>query len=280
MTARARLVHFVPDPFNGGRVPVCALVDTGDLVQVIEAPHLPGPGCVGGREAFFQMKHLVETVTRERLFDPQPGFFGQHAVVGEPISIPVDARDPIAWALGLLPRQLALEDREERHPRGPTRASLGYGFFERRGLADRVFHTFDPVRNMNGVFRDYQRTLKGITHWGQSGSTSGRMHALFFEPVRLDKKNLDKELTEVAQRFNSARAASADLGDKAPVTLRIAYVLKVGDSDRRRTAIRELTPYSSHVFDLATERGGSELEALVRAHAARKSDLGEFEFPN
>ncbi len=44
-TARYRLIHFVPDPFNGARVPVAAVLQAHGRLSVHEMPNMPGPEC-------------------------------------------------------------------------------------------------------------------------------------------------------------------------------------------------------------------------------------------
>ena len=71
MTAQYRLVHFVPDPFLGGRVPIAALLRTPDGVQVVRVPHLPGPHCLGGRARAATVQLVVEDLeaVADRRFD-------------------------------------------------------------------------------------------------------------------------------------------------------------------------------------------------------------------
>ncbi|MCI0674123.1 MAG: hypothetical protein L0Y64_27055, partial [Myxococcaceae bacterium] len=119
MSARFRIVHFMPDPFAGTRFAVAALVrDQGSRVHVARAPQLPGPACVGGRP-FSSLLHMaLEDLQGVRSFDALPASVGPHVLLSDEKAVPSSVVDPVAWVESfVLPRRLvAADDQTERTP--------------------------------------------------------------------------------------------------------------------------------------------------------------------
>lgn len=95
--ATFRIVHFVPDPFLGGRVPIAALVQSDGRLTVVRVPHLPGPACLGRESAAAAMRLALEDLERLRSFEHLPASMGPQVVLGEVREVPLHVDDPVGW---------------------------------------------------------------------------------------------------------------------------------------------------------------------------------------
>lgn len=103
MTAQYRIVHFVPQPFLGGRIPVAALVRHDGFTRLVAADRQPDANSVGGVAQAATLRVLLRTLEGAS-FDDLPPTAGPHAVLDEPRGIP-DSVDPFTWVSSfVLPR--------------------------------------------------------------------------------------------------------------------------------------------------------------------------------
>src|ERR1017187_6147506 len=81
MTARYRVVHFVPDPFTGARIPLAAIVAGGGGVSIASAGHVPGAVCLGRPSTYAAMQMVLESLSTVESLDVLPVAVGPHAVL-------------------------------------------------------------------------------------------------------------------------------------------------------------------------------------------------------
>ena len=95
MTAQYRIVHFVPQPFLGAKIPVAALVRHGGSTRVVAADRQLDVDSLGGVAQVATLRMLLRAL-EESSFDDLPASAGPHAVLDEPRAVP-DNVDPLAW---------------------------------------------------------------------------------------------------------------------------------------------------------------------------------------
>lgn len=219
MNATYRMLVYVPDPFSFARVPVAASIRVGDeLVRILAAPHLPGPACVGGLRSVRFVQEVVRELEGWRPGDATPNLRPGPAVFEtEPVDIPADVKDPIAWvrdhvlASQVDPRSSA----KTTAGRGDSRASRGYAFFKARGVAHLVRKTFRAERVAPGRF-PAAVGLAPISHF-----VMGPERLLLMEPIAVPCRDVERDAAAVHQRFASYHAARGETD--ADVAL-VAYI--------------------------------------------------------
>lgn len=92
---RWRTVHFIPDPFLGGRIPIAVLVHVAGRVTVLRTKR-PCDSCLGDG-ATDLVRAVVRGLEREGSdFDQLPPSVGPQVVLGDVFRVP-DTTDPVAW---------------------------------------------------------------------------------------------------------------------------------------------------------------------------------------
>src|SRR6266511_3725193 len=104
-----KLVHFVPDPFSGARVPVAALIQDEHGLRITRAPHLPGPDCLGRASAEEAMLMVLDSLQESDSFSALPRSAGPHVTLDVARSIPLDVDDAAGWV-----EKFVLPQRRER----------------------------------------------------------------------------------------------------------------------------------------------------------------------
>jgi hypothetical protein len=193
MTARFRIVHFVPDPFSGMRVPVAALVLVPGGVRVVRAPHTAGPGCVGGLATWHNMQGLVHGLEAVKEFDRLPMSLGPHVLLDAQREIPSLVEDPEAWvAKVILPqRPIDPDDARESPPSSPRRESVGHTFFRTWNVDRYVTRHFKG--ETLGLEYEYAGTI--------SHAVMGSKEVMLMEPVLGQRPDLSKQLEEISKTF-------------------------------------------------------------------------------
>ena len=98
MNRRFRMIHFVPDPFSGARIPIAALVEGDKGVEVAIASQIPTAECLGSRAAETLLHGIVEDLrTGGFPFGALPPKLGPQVRLGEPKTLPVDCESPVPW---------------------------------------------------------------------------------------------------------------------------------------------------------------------------------------
>lgn len=95
MRREYRLIYFTPDPFLGGRIPVGAIVRTGDVGITLVASN---GHAVQGKDA----KFLVRTTLRDNASEGIGPWLniGPHFTLGETRSVPSGIESAEAWLKG------------------------------------------------------------------------------------------------------------------------------------------------------------------------------------
>lgn len=97
MTARFRLVQYMPDPFSRTKITIGALVEVDGRVELVRARTLPDPEYMGGRTAWATMQRVLDLLETPAGFDIHTGEISPLAGFTEPRGIPAEVEDPVAW---------------------------------------------------------------------------------------------------------------------------------------------------------------------------------------
>lgn len=103
--ASYRLVHFIPDPFTEGRVPIAALVEADGHVSVVKAP-MPCACSLGGRSGEALLTMGLQALDHAKRFVELPRSMGPHFTLGDPRDVPAGV-DAVAWVGNLFYRPSA-----------------------------------------------------------------------------------------------------------------------------------------------------------------------------
>lgn len=269
MNARYRIVHFVPDPFLGTRLPIAALVEDRGRLHVANVPNLPGPQCLGGVGAWALVQTILADLHEAWAFDRPPECLGPQAVFGEERRVPGGVENARTWVERLLAshvhRQLPPDAPE--HPHRPQRSTLGYRFFQNYKVEKFVRKTFKP-----GV--DAGRFLRGAAALGAiSHFVEGASEVLLMEPIAPRRPQWEDDVQRVAQMFGAYKTAR--LHERGPRKAALtAYVLEGGSADARTSIIRDLTPFVDDVVDTASAgMRGRFIEHIKATGRSRNPEL-------
>jgi hypothetical protein len=260
MVARYRLVHFVPDPFTGARIPVAALVAGGGGVSVASATHLPAAACLGRAPTYAAMQMVLEALSAAESFDVLPVAVGPQAILDVERQIPGDVSDPVKWVVEhVLPR--VTENRPPRETRSHHRDTEGYRFFETWNVSRYVQRRFRPDQAWSELGSTTPRMLAQVSHWVGAPNVG----LLLMEPIVLTRPGLQGDLIEVHQRFASYRLFldSGDIPEETREKTKLyVYVLAGGKAQDRHSALTSFTSVGATTIDTESE-------------SARQSFLGE-----
>ena len=255
MSLKYRLVHFVPDPFSAGRVPVAALLDDGRSVCLARAEHMPGADCLGGTAPAAALRIVVDALASAKSLDVLPIAVGPQAVLGPLTDVPRDVANPAAWLVEhILPRphsrspQEAVSHRERR----TKRTTEGYQFFESYDVGTYVRKKFQPEREWADLLSRPTVPLTPISHW----VGNPQVGLALMEPVRPTR--IETEIREVYNRLAGyqvffERAREPEIRD---VSLYV-YVLPGGDEETRHEIPADFSDLQANVIDtnVAPQRG-------------------------
>lgn len=235
------IVHFVPNPISGGRIPVGAIVRKGKSVQIAVAEHIPGPECVGGAKTARLLKLLVDDL--QRLTRPSEIYqhLGPQIFVDEGNDIPEDVDDAVGWVQRYaLPRR-SKEKREPSGVRRPTRYSEGKRFLEHHGVGRYVRRTFKPEKFLGETAHQLQH-LAPISQW-----VLGSNELLLMEPLIPRRPSWRDDLTKINTRCSAYRyhVQNGLNGHRSEL---FVYLLPGGDRAQRRE-INETLNQTSAVID-------------------------------
>jgi hypothetical protein len=225
MTARFRIVHFVPDPFSGMRVPVAALVLGKSGLRIVRAPHTAGPGCVGGLATWHNLQGVVHGLDAVRDFDRLPMSLGPHVILDDHREVPERVDDPESWvAKFILPqRPLEPDDAREAAPPSPRRESVGYTFFQ-NWKVDRYV-----IRHFKGETLGLRDEYAGaISH-----AVMGPDELMLMEPVLGRRSDLPDQLEGVSKTFLAWEKLLERIGSQRKPRF-VAYMFSTP-----RTTVRE-----------------------------------------
>lgn len=254
-TARYRLVHFVPDPFVGARVPVAAVLEADGRTSVHRLPHLPGPECLGGKERATALHMVLEGLGELASFERLPVALGPQALLDDAREVPrgVDAQ---AWLEDALLRVAPRQPAASNHS-GQNRATYGYRFFENWNVQRWVHKTFHPGQSIPGLLVK-ARPLDAISHY-----VVGRDEVLLMEPIvptRAEAKRSEKEGATLFGAYKTAMTPE----DSGKAKL-VAYVLADGAEADRREIKAMLADWADEVFDTTSAPTRDRLVERVRS---------------
>ena len=224
MSARFRLVQYMPDPFAGTKVTVGALVESNGRVELVRAPALPGPSCVGGRSAWVTMQLVLDSFATCAEFDVRSGEVSSLAGVTEAHRIPEDVTNPVAWVESfVLPQRGTSEQDTKETAHRQKRETMGFRFFQQWHVAQFVHRKFSaeniPLRSR----RDGLPQVKHpITHF-----VSGASELLLMEPIVGTRAKLTDDLKGLSESFLAYRSLLEMANTPRKPTF-IVYVLTGG----------------------------------------------------
>lgn len=104
-----RIVHFEPNPFNGERFTLGALVRDALGTRFVASEHLPGPACIGSAAAAVAAFMIAEDLRNSAnlRFDAVPQSVGSSVLLSLERAAPEGVASLDEWVLSLLPRKAA-----------------------------------------------------------------------------------------------------------------------------------------------------------------------------
>lgn len=250
MSSTFQLVHYVPNLFLGGRLPVAAMLLSADAkLRLVRAAHLPDEHCLGGRDQVVALNFALARLER----DPSAAStaaLGAHVQFDPPRQVPHGVEADKWLREAVLPQPPAARDK-----RSSNRATRGYAWLQDIGLGFYVNKQFRPEKfEITNVSKLQNKGLKPISHWVSDGE-----QLLLLEPLipRGDRLPFEDVATNLgAYRFH--------LGDSANITLGV-YLLRGGSPEARDYAQRSLQSSAHRVFDTTNAEDRNILIATVSA---------------
>lgn len=248
MNAEFRIVHYLTDPFLGGRLPVAALVREGDSVRLVRAQHLPGTECLGGPKHLATLRMILDNLAVALDFDRLPQSAGPFAVMTERLPIPDEITDPDKWVRRhILPTTLP----DVSHTREPNRSTFGYELFRRKHVDRYVKKRFNPRAHWSALFGEERFAISTemstdpISHW-----VEGAEDVLLMEPLVPNRSSFSLALHSIARNFSAYRYHLDKSATAKRISL-VAYILRSSSRERREQAILSLQDTAHRVIDLS-----------------------------
>ncbi len=260
MNARYRMVHYVPDPFVGARVPLAALVMVDGAVEVVKVPNIPGPACLGSRSRAAVASMILDDLTMVTGFDRLPPSIGPHALLDQAYEVPDGVRDVTAWLTNLLEGlSPAARAAAPEHHHAPPRSSLGYRFLEAYKVAQYVRKTFSPGHDLDGLLVN-ATTLGSISHY-----VPGKHDVLLMEPLIASRPQLKEDVRDVAKMFGAYKHAirNAQLPRAVRPSL-VAYVVGALTPNLHAAIDDGLAGFADHVYTVERKQPRREFLERVR----------------
>ncbi len=251
MKAQYRIVHFVPDPFSGYRVPIAALVREGERLAVARSLHLPGPDCVGGRVARSTIELILAALNEATTFDQLPPFAGPHALLSDAADVPVAVEDAVEWVRHcVLPRAPEATAGDALPPRTkePRRERAGARFFKTWKVSGFVKKRFEPATI------GAKSAVEPITHY-----VAGRSDLLLMEPVLGRRSRFAEDLTRISTHFLAWKQLLHQMDYQKRATF-IAYVF----ADGTKAVLQAKERLKSSADEIVDTDQVGEREAFLR----------------
>ena len=219
MTAHFRIIHYLPDPTSGARIPIAALVADGKRVSVVQSRFTPGVACVGGLASWHAMQMILEELRRAEHFDRLPPTLGPQVALTPDRAIPATVDNPAAWVERfVLPQKPeSREDAVVKTPHAPRRAVMGSQFFKTWKVARFV--------NRNFSAKDLglsENLAHKITHY-----VAGRDELLLMEPM-VARGDFGQELRDVSESILAWQRLFDVHGTHDRMPKFVAYVFSEG----------------------------------------------------
>jgi len=247
MTARFRIIHYLPDPISGARVPIAALVADGARLSVVRSRFTPGAACVGGVASWHNMQMILEELMEAEHFDRLPSSLGPQVVLSAQHPIPATVENPTAWVERcILPQSMNPKDAEPKVPHVPRRAAMGFQFFKTWKVAryvERNFKATDLGLSENLAHK--------ITHY-----VAGRSELLLMEPM-VARGDFGQELRDVSEGILAWQRLFELHGRGRPTPRFVTYIFSEGHKPAVAQARETFAKTNVEVVDIETvgERG-------------------------
>ena len=240
MKRHFKIVHFVPDPVAGTRVPMGAIVSRGDTRRVAVAKHLPGAECLGSRQAARLLNFLVDDFKNIGSADDVRQRMGPEVLVDDARPIPDGVEDPVAWIEAfVLPRPIEA-DQKKTTPRRTSRYMEGKNFLSQHNVGQYIRRSFRPGK----VFSHTDGAMK---HLGKvSQYVADNQTVLLMEPLVPRRPEWEDDLTDInttfyAYRYHVENGLNGHDGEL------IAYILPGGSEEQRSEMKQTLKTATSFV---------------------------------
>lgn len=267
MTARYRIVHFVPDPFVGSRVPVAALVEQHGTLSVAKVPSLPSPTCLGGRQAWSLVQVMLDDLAEATRFDRLPAGLGPQAHLDAVRRVPDGVVEAKKWVETMLAAHLGVAS-TEHHERihRPRRATFGYQFFQTYKVDRFVSKTFRPGRDAGG-FLAAAAALGPVSHF-----VEGAEDILLMEPIVPHKADWEEDVRGVAKTFGAYKMILERERGTRKAHL-AAYVLEGGSVSTRSSILHGLAGFADQIVDTSNGSIRARFLEQIVATGRSKDDL-------
>lgn len=268
MTAVAKVVQFVPSRVSGWRIPLGALINTGDRSTslFVEAEFLPGASCLPDPRLGVVLRTILDILRRAPTVGwTLPASVGFHAEV-DPRSHPIPTKsldDAVQWV-----RTKLLPSRKKQDPveseRGPQRAGYGRVFFELYEVSKWVRLNFRWTdlrkKTLSDSAEDQLRLLTSQTLWVLGGDS-----VLLIEPLSPSRPNIREDAKTVFSTFAKYQSLAPRLSEAIERrTERLSLLLAGGDQDTRREVLNQLGAVS-RTFDTENDDQKNEIISMIRS---------------
>jgi hypothetical protein len=265
MKRQFQIIHFVPNPVTGARVPMGAIVWEGRSVRIARAAHLPGAECLGGRESARLLNFLVDDLRTLEHAEQIYQRLGPQVFADETRPVPRDVEDAVAWLeRHVLPRADKVTQ-DTPSPRRPSRYAEGKRFLEKHEVGGYVRRSFNPQRHLGNVGESLQH-LGSVSQW-----VAGDGRLLLMEPLVPRRPEWEQDLTKINTTFSAYRyhVRNGLNGHEGEL---IAYILP-GGADRQRREMRRTLQAATNVVDTDSPTQLATFIEHVRTTGESQSEL-------
>lgn len=268
MTARYRVLHFCPDPFNGARWPFAAVVETAGEVRVARAGRLPGSDCLGGERTADLLRWLHDRLGLVASFDRPPPAFGTSVVLDAPVELPQSVGDPVQWIEeNVLPRPVVAAVRASR--RTLSAPNAGLQFFKNGNVRHWVKSNFQPQRHWPGGAPFGAELLPAVSHFTRGGG-----ELLLMEPILPSRVARARDLQDVVTKMQAYRGV-IDRHEQRNVRT-VAYLLADSNAARCADVSGHLEGVAHWIVD--TNDAPERMRLLERIREVGVRGAGELDF--
>lgn len=241
MKRHFKIIHFIPDPISGARIPMGAVVYEGRGFQMAFAKHLPDADCLGGRKTARLLNFLIDDLKGIQHPSELYQKLGPQILVDDQRPIPEEVADAVTWLENfILPRPAASQKRTAG-VRRPSRYAEGKGFLDKHDVGKYVRRSFKPQRYLKSS-DEALRHLATISQW-----VAGDGELLLMEPLIPRRPEWEVDLTEINTRFSAYRHHVTNGLDDHRGEL-IVYILP-GGTEEVRTKMHHTLKSSTAVVD-------------------------------
>jgi hypothetical protein len=256
MKIEFRLVHFVPDPFSGARIPVGALVKTASGTEVVIPEEVPGQKCLHAGAAAI-LRDLLNDLRQLNTFPQSVGTLSQHLVQSELKSLEIDVSVKEWFERAFFP---VTNPRAKDHPSQPRRSTEGKLFLKQYGVDSLVQSTFRPNDYWTGSGHSAAfKSLKPISQYVGTADTE----LLLMEPLVPHRASFKDDVRDVNTQFAAYRFYMDETQSRAASL--VVYILPNEDQKQRDYAIEALSDSAHLVVDASKEAQRKDFIERIRS---------------